>query len=533
MRSYEEFETVLDNVFKRDDVRGKWGTELDGEVAWHLGHAFVGILTSESDAQALQIVVGRDMRQGSPEMAAQLIRGIRAAGGTVDDVGMCGSEMIYFVTGEMAAEYTGGAMVTASHNPPEYAGVKFVKSGAEPLSSEELKALKTETARSYELHLQRALRGPERGAKTTGFVEKLLGVTGISRRKETTNLTVVVEAGNGMGGVTFRPVADRLEELLPGICFVFSNETPDGTFPVCTPNPLLEDYLSLLSQRVRKEKADLGICFDGDADRAGFVDDKGELVDAAPVSMVLYKMLAPLCSEGGDLRVMGNLNSSIRLARFITENIKPSNEKEDGFIMTPVGHAKIKGLMRAWPQLSPKSTVLFASEHSGHYFYPNFFYADSGMTTALFMIRFALEARAEGMALSEKLLSLGNKCHASGEINTRLKDDDEAVEKIKSVAGTYVDDRKLSWRGVKEGRIAGTHEVVEFPPSEAYDPDKLAALDLRVDSEQDEKPQWWFSVRKSGNEPELRLNVESTDEDRMKEIRDQLLGIIRAKSGDG
>jgi phosphomannomutase len=151
------------------------------------------------------------------------------------------------------------------------------------------------------------------------------------------------------------------------------------------------------------------------------------------------------------------------------------------------------------------------------------------MTTALFMIRFALEAVTEGMTLSAKLASLGEKCYASGEINTRLKDDREAVEKIKAVAGTYVDEFKLPWRGVRQGRIAGTHEVAVLPASEAYDPDKLAALDLRVDSAESEQPQWWFSVRKSGNEPELRLNVESTSQAKMEAIRDELLGVITAR----
>jgi len=526
MRSYEDFVKILGSVFKRDDVRGKWGSELDGEVAWHLGCAFVKILRPNSDAPAPRIVVGRDMREGSPEMAAQLIRGIRAAGGTVDNVSMCGSEMIYFLTGEKAGRYAGGAMVTASHNPPEYAGVKFVKSGAEPLSSDQLRKLKEKTARSYALHLQDALRGFERSDETAEFVEKLLNVSGLAGCRKQAKLKVVVEAGNGMGGVTFRPVAERLKELVQGIEFVFSDENPDGRFPVCTPNPLLDSYISMVRYRVEKEKADLGICFDGDADRAGFVDDQGNLIDASLVSIILFKMLAPRPSD--DMRVMGNLNSSIRLVDFVNDHIKPPADGEKGLIMTPVGHAKIKGLMRAWPQISPNSRVLFASEHSGHYFYPDFFYADSGMTTALFMIRYALENITENTTLSGMLSSLGQECFASGEENTEFDNDNETIDKIKEVAEEYA---TLPWRGIVADPDMGIHKVKTFAADEPYDHTKLAALDLRVDSEPGTTPQWWFSVRKSGNEPKLRLNVESIDENKMREIRDKLLGIIRTRSG--
>ncbi len=528
MKSREEFQKILDSVFKRDDVRGKWETELDGMIAWLLGYAFVNVLKSDDEKSATRIVIGRDMRKGSPTMAAQLIEGIRAAGGTVDDLGMCSTEMIYYATGEQPDCYQGGAMVTASHNPPEYAGVKFVKSGAKPLDTDELQAFKNEAARLYELHLTGSLRGTEQGAFAERFVEKLLKVTGLSARQDNVDLKIVIEAGNGMGGMTFRPVAESLEKLLPGLKCVFSNETPDGSFPICTPNPLLEEYLDLLGNRVRKENADLGICFDGDADRAGFVDNAGQLIDASLVSIILFQMLSPLHPDC--LHVMGNLNSSMRFTDFVEKYIN-SGKWNGQFVMTPVGHAKIKGLMRVEPYFnkkSHKSKILFASEHSGHYFYPDFFYADSGMTTALFMIRKARQVRAAGKMLSQDLELWRQGYLASGEINVEVDTDDTAIAKIKQVAEKYVTGTKRQWRGIVEGQVPGTHEVETFEDVNPYNPETLEALDLRIDSAENETPRWWFSVRKSGNEPKLRLNVESENKTHMQILRDELLSIIHA-----
>ena len=523
MRSFEEFREILDSVFKRDDVRGIWGAELDADIAWRLGYAFAHMLKSAHETP--RIAVGRDMRAASPTMAAEIIKGIEAAGGVAEDLGMCGSETVYYATGARADRYQGGAMVTASHNPAEYGGVKFVESGARPLDTAQLEELKEQTARLYEAHIERPPSSVERVDMTDGFVAKLCEVAGISASEEAVDLTVVVEAGNGMGGETFRPVAERLEGLLPGIRCVFSNATPDGSFPVSIPNPLLDSYVDILRDRVRAENADLGVCFDGDADRAGFVDDAGGLIDASLVSTILFEMLAPMYP--GRRYVMGNLNSSMRFTDFIKKHAQLGGGERE-FVMTPVGHAKIKGLMRVPPYFEDGSKVLFGSEHSGHYFYPDFFYADSGMTTALFMIRKAREVKAAGKTLSDELDQWRRGYSASGEINETVETDDKAIAKIGEVAAEYLEDPKRVWRGIVEGAAAGTHEVRGFGASQSYDPAALEALDLRVDSAAGETPRWWFSVRKSGNEPKLRLNVESDDEAKMMALRDDLLGIIRA-----
>lgn len=528
MRTYEEFRRVLHDVFKRDDVRGKWGPKLDADVAWHLGCAFATTLKSSPESRP-RIVVGCDMRMGSPLILAQLIQGIQAAGGEVDNLGMCGTEVIYYATGQYAKRYQGGAMVTASHNPPEDAGVKFVKAGAKPLTPGELAALKNETARSYGRYLNAALPGPERSSMTAEFAEKLLEIAGILRpESDEVPLTVVVEAGNGMGGETFGLVAEHLRKLLPGIEFRFSNETPDGSLPVGTPDPLLEKYKALLCAAVLKEEADLGICFDGDADRAGFMDEKGETIGPSLVSTILLQTLAK--KHPDRQYVMGNLNTSLQFTHYVKQS-KQSGEWQCEFVMTPVGHAKIKGLMRSptySDEQSGKSKVLFASEHSGHYFYPDFFYADSGMTTALLMIQKARQVKAAGDGLSSDLAKWRGKYFASGEMNEKLESDRKAVEKIKEAAREYLPGTKRVWCGIVEGSVPGTHKVEEFQAPVPYNPDSLAALDLRLDSALGESPRWWFSLRKSGNEPKLRLNVESDDETTMKELRDKLLGIMRS-----
>ncbi|MBN2313617.1 MAG: hypothetical protein JXM79_06780 [Sedimentisphaerales bacterium] len=513
--NYEEYRKTLDKVFKRDDIRGSWGEDLCGNVAWDIGRAFYTILNKEG----AHIVVGRDMRTGSPEMADQLVKGFQAAGGKVTNVQLCGSEMIYFAAGEGKDQYDGGAMVTASHNPPSDAGVKFVKQGAEPLSSEELKKLKDETGHVYLLKLQEKLKDKSEQEVSDNefdrdFRNKLIEMTNIKEtaRSASDVKNVLIEAGNGMGGFVFKRVDRGLKEEKVPVDFIYSNEKPDGTFPVCTPNPLLPDYQRILKYNILDHQADLGICFDGDADRAGFSNKRGEVIDASLVSIVLCKTLAPLHPERNI--VMGNLNTSLRFTDYIEK------DKKLQFIWTPVGHAKIKQLMRNPPEdLKFKSdSVLFASEHSGHYFYPDFFYADSGMTTSLFMIKALIQNE-----LDQVLKNWREGYFHSGEINQKLDSDEQAINVIKEVAEKY-NTKDHHWRGIVKKDDA--HIVKRFAKQEQYEKQPLVALDLRVDAVSGD---WWFSLRKSGNEPQLRLNVEARNEQTMTERRDSLLGMMRKK----
>lgn len=515
MKNYEEYRKTLDEVFKRDDVRGERKKLLDEDVAYYLGLAFYNILIKKGGAH---IVIGRDMRAGSPKMAVQLAKGFQDAGGQVTDMEMCGSEMIYYAVGTNS-EFDGGAMVTASHNPPQYAGVKFVKKGAEPLSTDDLTKLKEETSHVYLLKLQETLK-KERITEVaeheldSAFAHKLIEITKITDISNSGlgKKGVLIEAGNGMGAFVFKRVDRGLREKDIPVEFVYSNEKPDGRFPVCTPNPLLDDYQRVLKYNVLEHKADLGICFDGDADRAGFADDRGEVIDASLVSIVLCKMLAPLYAKKNI--VMGNLNTSLRFTDYVN-----ADDNLD-FIWTPVGHAKIKELMRNPPQALgfASESVLFASEHSGHYFYPDFFYADSGMTTSLFMIKALIKG-----VLDQIIEKWREGYFHSGEINQKLDSDEQAITVIKEVAKKY-NEESYAWRGIVPEN--GAHVVKLFEKNEKYEEQTLAARDLRVDSDSGD---WWFSLRKSGSEPQLRLNVEARDKSTMIELRDKLLGMMRKR----
>lgn len=534
--NYEEFRKILDQVFKRDDVRGRWGGPLDGHVAYYIGRAFYTILNKDG----AHIVMGRDMRTGSPEMAAQLAKGFQDEGGQVTDLGMCGSEMIYFAAGEDKYGFDGGAMATASHNPPHDAGVKFVKKNSKPLSKDDLAKLKEEVGRVYLLCLQKDLKAaplnkgnlaqlrkkqmtvranlsrPQKDIRRD-FVEKQVKITKIEEtvQKNSEVKRVLIEAGNGMGGYVFKFVDKGLSGKKVPVQCVYSNHTPNGNFPICTPNPLLDDYQRVLKYNIFKydkpeDKVDLGICFDGDADRAGFADDRGEVLDASIVSIVLCKMLAPMHPKRNV--VMGNLNTSLRFLDYVKAN------KHLKCIWTPVGHAKIKELMSNPPKSLKfeSKNVLFASEHSGHYFYPDFFYADSGMITSLFMIK---------ALINDELDPILKNCREgyfhSGEINKTLDTDEQAVNVIKDVAKTY-NKKGCSWRGIVAAEN-GADIVQAFKKKEKYEEQNLTALDLRVDADSGD---WWFSLRKSGNEPKLRLNVETRDENSMVELRDKLLGMM-------
>ncbi len=417
-------------------------------------------------------------------------------------------------------------MVTASHNPSEYAGVKFVLSGAKPMSAHQLATLKTQTARCYATTLHRALMGPQAQPFRDGFVDKLLQITCVRGKSPVSvPLRVVIESGNGMGGVTFAPIAERLQTVFPGIEFIFANEMPDGRFPACRPDPLLPDYLSLLGAKVLDERANLGICFDGDADRAGFVNDQGDPIDSATVSIILFDMLRAGPDVEARKFVFGNLNSSLRFQRHV------ESRQDEGweFVMTPVGHGKIKELLRAAPYTTTDgrtSSVLFAAEHSGHYYYPDFYSVDSAMATAILLIRKTRSVLQQGRQLGAALSDLGEAYENSGEISVVVRDNRQAIDRINAVAAEYITNRNKRWRGICEADN-GLQEVKRFSNAVPYVPSELAALDLRVESTIEDAEPWWFSVRKSGNEPKLRLIVESSSQGTMKILRDEVLDILQ------
>jgi phosphomannomutase len=398
---------VLDpKVFKAYDVRGVYRSELDEEGAYAVGRAYV------EQFEPARIAVGRDMRVSSPSMARALIDGAADAGADVLDLGMVGTEMVYFAVGELGLD--GGVAVTASHNPKEYTGMKIVRRGALPVGGE-----------SGLLDVRdRAVRGEWRDA-TRGsvaeediwdrFVARVLGFIDVDAVQP---LRVVVDAANGMAGVMLPPVLERLPQVEAVRCYF----EPDGTFPNHEPNPLLEENRDFIVTRTRDERADFGVAYDGDADRCFFVDDTGEFVPGDFVTALFAESV--LAKEPG-----GSVIYDVRASWAVPETIERAGGK--GFV-NRVGHAFIKHRMR-------EVDAVFAGEVSAHYYFRDFSQADSGVVPFLLMLE--LVSR-RGQKLSEILAPFRDRYFITGEINTPVADVDAKLRELEERFG--VDGARVS-----------------------------------------------------------------------------------------
>jgi phosphomannomutase len=373
-------------VFKAYDVRGIYPTDLDEEGAYAIGRAYV------EEFQPREIAVGRDMRISSPAMAAALVRGAIDAGCNVHDIGLAGTEMLYFAVGERGLD--GGVAVTASHNPKEYAGMKIVRRGALPVGGESGLA---------EIR-ERALAGfgDPTGAGSVreldiwpAYVERVLSFV---EPDAIARLKVVIDAANGMAGVMLPPVLERLPQVEAVRCYF----EPDGTFPNHEPNPLLPENREFIVERTTAEAADFGVAFDGDADRCFFVDDAGEFVPGDFVTALLAESV--LVKEPG-----AKIIYDVRASWAVPEAI----ERAGGVpLVNRVGHAYIKHRMRA-------EGAAFGGEVSGHYYFRNFSQADSGVVPFLLMLE--LVSR-KAQKLSEILRPYRERFFITGELNTPVPD---------------------------------------------------------------------------------------------------------------
>jgi phosphomannomutase len=439
-------------IFKAYDVRGIYPGELNEEIASSLGLAFASYLGEGP------IVVGRDMRLSSPALAEALIQGIAAGGVDVWEIGLCSTDMVTYVTG--ARDAAGGVMVTASHNPAEWNGFKFCRRGGEPLSG--AVGLDRMAARIAARELQKA-SSPGRVQTIEcrdDYVRHLLSFIDPARIRP---LKVVVDGGNGMAGFIipelFRHLPVRLIPLYLD---------PDGRFPNHPPSPIEEKNQADCKARVLAEGADLGILFDGDADRVFLVDEQAQGVSGTLLTALIARQM-----------LQKHPGATI-LYNAVCGRIVPATIAKYGgrSLRTPVGHSLIKAIMR-------REDALFAGEHSGHYFFRDNYYADSGLIAALVALELISE---DGRPLSRILAEY--KTHvASGEINSRVAD---PRAKIEELAARYADGRMSDLDGL----------TVEYDD-------------------------WWFNVRPSNTEPLLRLNVEAETRERMEASRDELLALIR------
>ena len=441
-------------VFKAYDVRGIYPGELDEEGAYAIGRAYAEVF------EPRRIAVGRDMRLSSPAMASATIAGAADAGTDVIDIGMVGTEMVYFAVGELGLD--GGIAVTASHNPKEYTGMKIVRRGALPVGGESGLPDVRERAR-------RGFAEPGvRGFVSTedvypGFVDRVLSFVDVDAIRP---LRVVIDAANGMAGAMLPPVLDRLR--LDTRRYFFE---PDGSFPNHEPNPLLPENREFIVAKMREEGADLGIAFDGDADRCFFVDDAGEFVPGDFVTALLAELM--LEKQPG-----AKVIYDVRASWAVPDAIKRAGGTP---LVNRVGHAFIKHRMR-------EEEAVFAGEVSGHYYFRDFSQADSGTIPALLMLE---HVSKKGQPLSEILRPLRERYFITGELNTPVADVALKLQEIKERFGA-------------EGRVS-----------------HIDGVEVTADD-------WHMNVRPSNTEPLLRLNLEALDPDLMVRKRDEVLALIRA-----
>ncbi len=444
-------------VFKAYDVRGIYPGELDEDGAYAIGRAYV------EEFEPRRIAVGHDMRLSSPAMTEAVMRGAAESGADVVDLGLVGTEMVYFAVGELGLD--GGIAVTASHNPKEYTGMKIVRRGALPVGGDSglldirARALATTGAR----HVTGPLGTITQEDIWPAFVERVLSFIDVSALEP---LRVVIDAANGMAGAMLPPVLERLP-----IDVVRHFFEPDGSFPNHEPNPLLPENREFIVREVTEEGADLGVAFDGDADRCFFVDDTGEFVPGDFVTALLAESI--LAKEPG-----GKILYDVRASWAVPETIRRAGGVP---LVNRVGHAFFKHRMR-------EEGAVFGGEVSGHYYFRDFSQADSGVIPFLLMLEL-LSKRGE--KLSETLRPFRERYFITGEINTPVADVALKLQELKERFGA-------------EG--------------------KVSHLDgLSVDAED-----WHMNVRPSNTEPLLRLNLEALSPELMERKRDEVLEVIRS-----
>jgi phosphomannomutase len=453
---------VNPEIFKAYDIRGLYGTEMDESTAHAIGRAFARVLARLRGKQPgeLRVGLGRDMRLTAPAMAAELRRGLIAEGATVLDAGMVATEMLYHLVG--SRQLDGGAMVTASHNPKAYTGVKLVREGALPLSGE---AGIGDVRNEIESGLGRAPGGgsfeevdiwDEYRASALSFIDPA----------KVKPMKVVVDGGNGMSGPMVGPILSQLGLDLEEMYF-----EPNGEFPDHEPNPLLEENRRMIIDRVRSSGADLGIAWDGDADRCFFIDASGEFCDGDFVCALLAR--AALAKSPA-----ATILYDPRSSRAVPDLVAAEGGRSE---LSRVGHAFFKRRMR-------EEDAVFGGEVSGHYYFRDFWCADSGAIPALLMLELL---SVDGRSLGELIAEFRSRYFISGEINSEV-DDQEA--KMAEIAERYSDGEQTTLDGI--------------------------SVDYR---------DWHFNVRPSNTEPLLRLNLESLlSREDMEQKRDEVLGLIRA-----
>jgi len=449
--------SINPGIFKAYDIRGLYPGEINEDVARQIGRGFIAYL------KAKRIAVSRDMRVSSPALAAAFIEGALAQGADVIDYGMLPTDVLYFAVVNDGLD--GGAQITASHNPKQYNGIKMVRQEALPLSGDagigDIRdmiakgALPALSARPGTLTTRNVL---------PGYIDKVMSFIDPAIIKP---FTTVLDAGSGMGGLVAPLLFDRLSCRTTRLCFDI-----DGTFPNHEANPLIEENRQDITAEVIRQKADIGIAWDGDADRCFFIDGSGEFISGDFITALLAEAFL---LKHGPSTIIYDLRAS--------HAVKDTVERYQGrALMNRVGHAFIKQRMR-------QEDGIFAGEVTGHYYFRDFFYADNGFIPALLILELMSK---KNQSLRELLQPFRERYFISGEINTKLASIDEVPKKLAAIQGRYQDARIATMDGVS----------VDYPD-------------------------WHFNVRGSNTEPLLRLNLEAATPRLMAKKRDEVVTLIR------
>jgi phosphomannomutase len=450
--------TINRSIFKAYDVRGLYPSEINEDAARLIGRGFVAYLG------ARRIAVSRDMRLSSPSVAAAFIDGATHQGADVVDYGMMGTDMLYFAVARDG--HDGGVQITASHNPKEYNGIKMVRKEAFPLSGDAGIGDIRDMISAGDIPAPVGRRGTVSTANVVDdYVKKVLSFIDVSKIKP---FNVVLDAGNGIAGMVAPLLFAHLPCKTTRLCFEV-----DGTFPNHEANPLIEENRRDIVERVIKDKADIGIAWDGDADRCFFIDGSGEFIAGDFITALLAESFL---LKHPSAKIVYDVRASYA--------VKDTAAKYGGTaLMNRVGHAFFKQRMR-------EEGALFGGEVTGHYYFRDYYFADNGFIPALLILELM---SIKGQTLRELLAPLRQKYFISGEINTKLKDMSLIPAKLDLLSSKYTDGKVYTLDGV----------------SAEYD-------------------DWHFNVRASNTEPMLRLNLEATTQELMEKKRDEVLALIRS-----
>jgi phosphomannomutase len=442
-------------VFKAYDVRGVYPTQLNEKGGYAIGRAYV------EQFEPKEIAVGHDMRVSSPSMANAVIEGATDGGANVVDIGLVGTEMLYLAVGHL--ELDGGIQVTASHNPPEYNGMKIVRRGAMPVGGDSGLLDVRDRALSLSDAPPHQVPGQVRKEDVfPAYVDKVLSFIALDKVERR---RVVIDAANGMAGVMLPPVLERIP--IDAVPYFFE---PDGTFPNHAPNPLLPENREFVIGKVLEDKAELGTAFDGDADRCFFIDDTGEFV---PGDFVTALLAESMLEKYPGAKIIYDVRASWAVPEAI--------DRAGGIpLINRVGHAFIKERMR-------KEDAVFAGEVSGHYYFRDFYQADSGVIPFLLMLELVSK---RGRPLSELLRAYRERYFLTGEINVPVEDVAVKLQEIKERFGS-------------DGKVS------------------------HLDGISIEAEDWHLNVRPSNTEPLLRLNLEARSRELMEQKRDEALAVMR------